>query len=476
MMIFCRRLTFISIVLSCGLISTAIASNLPDLGNEFRSTISISDERLIGDLMMKEIRAAGLAHQDALVNEYIRHVGNRLTPYMNMPYNDLHIKFFAIKDNSINAFAFFGGHVAVHSGLIMVTDNESELAGVMAHELAHVSQQHVLQQITESKRAMPVTLAESLVAIALGVPELIIPALAGHAQTMLNFSRQHEHEADRIGVQILSKAQFDPQGLPNMLERMGSHLRYNNKPPEYLLSHPLSEARIADTRNRANELSYKRKTSSNMFHLVKARINVQSTANLNHFIEESEHTLNTQRYSNKMAAYYAYAYALLLNDKPEQAWNALESLITAYPDDLIIQLTAVDIEMQLHRISQAKQRIQHMLQVYPDSAAVLLQYADLLLQTKDPKQAKKILAKYKHLHNPEPMYYEYIRQSEGMLGNQIAVYEANAEWYLLHGDFGSAVGQLSTALASIKNDQKTKHRIEARIEEVQQLIQRVKKV
>lgn len=476
MMIFCCRLTFVSIILSCALIPVAIASNLPDLGNEFRSTISISDERLIGDLMMKEIRAAGLAHQDPLVNEYVRHIGNRLTPYMNMPYNDLHIKFFAIQDNSINAFAFFGGHVAVHSGLIMVTDNESELAGVMAHELAHVSQQHVLQQITESKRAMPVTLAESLAAIALGVPELIIPALAGHAQTMLNFSRQHEHEADRIGVQILAKAQFDPQGLPNMLERMGTHLRYNNKPPEYLLSHPLSEARIADTRNRANELSYKRKTSSNMFHLVKARINVQSTANLNHFIEESEHTLSTQRYSNKMSAYYAHAYALLLNDKPEQAWDALESLITAYPDDLIVQLTAVDIEMQLHRASQAKQRIQHMLRVYPDSAAVLLQYADLLLQTKDPKQAKKILAKYKQLHNPEPMYYEYIRQSEGMLGNQIAVYEANAEWYLLHGDFGSAIGQLDAALKSIKNDQKTKNRIEARIEEVQQLIQRVKKV
>ncbi len=476
MKIFCRHLTFVSIIFSCGLTPNAIASNLPDLGNEFRSTISISDERLIGDLMMREIRAAGLAHDDALVNEYIRHVGNRLTPYMNMPYNDLHIKFFAIKDNSINAFAFFGGHVAVHSGLIIVTDNESELAGVMAHELAHVSQQHVLQQITESKRAMPVTLAESLVAIALGVPELIIPALAGHAQTMLNFSRQHEHEADRIGVQILAKAQFDPQGLPNMLERMGSQLRYNNKPPEYLLSHPLSEARIADTRNRANALHYKRKTSSNMFHLVKARISVQSATNLNHFIEESEHTLSTQRYNSKMAAHYAHAYALLLNDKPEQAWDALEGLITGYPDDLIIQLTAVDIEMQLHRVAQAKQRIQHMLQIYPDSAAVLLQYVDLLLQVKEPKQARKTLAKYKQLHTLEPMYYEYIRQTEGMLGNQVAVYEANAEWYLLHGDFGSAITQLSTALTHSKIDPKTKNRVQARIDEVQELIKRVKKV
>lgn len=454
----------------------ALASNLPDLGNEFRSMISISDERLIGDLMRRQIRAAGLSHPDPIVHEYVKHIGNRLTPYMTMPYNNLNIKFFAINDNSINAFAFFGGHVAVHSGLIMVTDSESELAGVMAHELAHISQQHVLRQMADQKRLMPVTLAESLLAIAIGVPELIIPALAGHAQQMLNFSRQHEQEADRLGIQILSKAHFDPQGLPNMLQRMGNSLRYHNKPPEYLLSHPLSESRIADTRSRANSLSYKRQANSNMFYLIKARLEVQNAANLNHFVEETEHVLSTQRYNNKMAADYSYAYALLQKGEPNKAWDAMHNLSVAYPDDLIIQITTADIEVQQHKISSAKQRLHHLLQVYPDSSAVLLQYAEVLLHAGDPLHAKKILQQYKALHAPEPMFYEYIRQTEGMLGNQVAVYEANAEWYMLHADFDAALAQLDTALKHRSIERSATKRIKMRVTEIKDLVTRIKKV
>lgn len=473
---FWRFLTFTILFIVNAVPLTASASNLPDLGNEFRSMISISDERLIGDMMLREIRATGLAHSDPIINEYVKHIGNKLTPYMTMPYHNLYIKFFALNDSSINAFAFFGGHVAVHSGLILVTDSESELAGVMAHELAHISQQHVLRQMADSKRLMPVTLAESIAAIALGVPELIIPAMAGHAQQMLNFSRQHEQEADRLGLQILAKANFDPQGLPNILQRMGSSLRYHNKPPEYLLSHPLSESRIADTRSRADALDYKRKPSSNMFHLVKARLEVQNSANLHHYVQEAEHMLNTQRYNNKLAANYSYAYALLQKGEAHKAWDAISPLSTAYPDDIIIQMTAADIEVQQHKVNLAKRRLQNLLQIYPDSSAVLLQYAEVLLHDKNPNQAKKVLDKYKSLHTPEPIFYEYTRQTEGMLGNQTAVLEANAEWYQLHGDFNSALKQLATALSQSSIDKKSTKRIKIRIAELEDLIVRLKKV
>lgn len=472
---FWRILTIIGVLCSVT-VQSALASNLPDLGNEFRGAISISDERLIGDMMYRQIRAAGLTHTDPIINEYVKHIGNKLTPYMSMPYNNLHIKFFAINDASINAFAFFGGHIAVHSGLILVSDNESELAGVMAHELAHISQQHLLRQIVDSKRLMPVTLAQSLLAIALGVPELIIPAMAGHTQQMLNYSRMHEQEADRLGLQILAKANFDPHGLPNILQRMESTLRYHNKPPEYLLTHPLSESRIADTQSRANMLDYKRQPSSNMFHLIKARLEVQNASNLHHFIQEAEHALNTQRYNNKLAANYTYAYALLQKGEANKAWEAISNLSIAYPNDIIIQLTAADIEVQQHKLALAKRRLQNLLSVYPDSAAVMLQYSEVLLHAKEPKQAKKILDKYKYLHNPEPMFYEYVRQVEGMLGNQTAVLEANAEWYQLHGDFQSAIKQLNIALEQESINNRTSKRIKNRISELEELIARVKKV
>lgn len=466
----------LTILISTVWVPYTLASNLPDLGNEFRSVISISDERLVGDMMQRQIRAAGLMHKDPIINEYIQHIGNKLTPYVSLPYNHLRIKFFAINDPSINAFAFFGGHIAVHSGLILVSNNESELAGVMAHELAHISQQHILRTMADSKRLMPVTLAQSLLAIALGVPELILPALAGHTQQMLNFSRVHEQEADRLGLQILSKANFDPQALPCILQRMGSTLRYHNKPPEYLLTHPLFETRIADTQSRANSLTYKRQPSSNMFHLIKARLEVQNASNLHHYVQDAENILKTERYNNAVAAKYAYAYALLQKGAVTKAATEMQPLSLAHPDDMIIQLTMADIELQQHKLPAAKHRLQRLLQVYPESAAVLLQYVEVLLQANEPKQAKIVLEKYKAAHTPEANYYEYVRQSEGMLGNHVAVLEANAEWYQLHGDLHSAVKQISIALEHPHLDAKTLKRLKNRTSELGVLIARLKKI
>lgn len=471
------RILYSSVLfLACWMGSFAFAGQLPDLGNEFRSVVSVQDERLMGEMMMSEIRAAGMSHPDPLVHEYVKHIGNRLTPYMSMPYSNMQIKFFAVNDNSLNAFAFFDGHVAVHSGLIKATETESELAGVMAHELAHISQQHNIRMMSDSKRMMPITIAESVAALLIGVPELILPAWAHHAQRMLNYSRQFEQEADRLGLQILNKANFDPQGLPNMLERMNTSFRFHNKPPEYLLTHPLFESRLSDTRSRANSLSYKQQASSNMFHLIKARVTVQNATNLQQFLEEQEHILNAQRYTNKLAAHYAYAYALLRKEQFDKAYEALSPLSDAYPDDLIIQMTAAEIEAQQHKLNAANKRMEHLLTVYPESPAVMLQASNLLLQSKKPRKAQRLLQKYAAKHKPEPIYYEHVRILEGMLGNQTAVFEANAEWLALHGDMHTAINQLQLALDLPDQNQKVVTRIKTRQQELSDLAVRMKKI
>ncbi len=467
-----RKILASLLIISSGVVS----AHLPDLGNEFRSAVSIHDERLIGRSMMWQLRSAGLVHEDPIITEYVRHIGHRLTPYMDMPYKDLNIKIFALNDPSVNAMAFFGGHLVVNSGLISIAETESELAGVMAHELGHVSQQHVLRIITDGKRLMPLTIAEALAAVAIGVPELIIPALAGHTQQMLNFSRQYEQEADRVGVRILAKANFDPQGLPDMFERFANIARMENKFPEYMSTHPTNESRIADTRNYANQYKIKQQANSNMFYLVRARIRVQSAANMHDLLDKFEHELKTKRYKNELAARYGYAYALLRKGKPNEAKVIMAGLLAQNPDDLIINLTAAEIDVELHQYKNAKAKLDHLMQIYPESSAVLLQYTDLLLIMKQPKAAKNMLAKYKESNLPEPMYYEYVRQSEGMLGNQTAVHEANAEWYLLHGDLGSCLAQLQQAYSIKSNDTKTNNRIKARAQEVQDLMQQMKAV
>ncbi len=213
-----------------------------------------------------------------------------------------------------------------------------------------------------------------------------------------------------------------------------------------------------------------------MYHLIKARLTVQAATNLQHFLEDHEQVLNTQRYKNKLAADYTYAYALLLHGKTAQAWKELSPLIAAYPDNLIIQITAAEIEAQQHKASAALQRMQHLQTLYPDSKAVLLQYATLLTSVKQPKLARDVLKNYAALLIPEPQYYECVRQTEGMLGNQIGVYEANAEWYVLHGDLYSAFKQLDLALEHKAADKKIKARLQKRQQELHDLLARVKEV
>jgi len=453
------------------------ASQLPDLGSEFRSMLSVNDERLIGEYYMSQIRASNMLYPDPLVNEYVTYIGNQLTPYIQMPYPNMRVQFFAVQDNSINAFAFFGGHVGIHSGLILLAESESELAGVMAHELAHISQQHILRQMADNKRFMPLTLAGTLAAVLIGAPDLMIPVLAGHMQHSINFTRSHEQEADRIGIKILSQAKFDPQGLSNIFERMSLNLRYQGKPPEYLLTHPLYESRISDTRHRASILSYKKpKYGSNMFDLMKARIAVQTTSNLQQLSDDLLHNLKTQRYQNQVATEYGYAYALFKKGKTKEAWALMDKLAKQHPDDLIIQMTTADMEEQNSQYTNAKARLEKILTLYNDSPSLLIQYTQLLLQTKQPAAAKKVLLRYKSMHAADPNYYELIRQVEGMLGNKVAVYEANAEWYILHGDIDSALKQLDLALANKNNSSKTDKRIKDRQQAIVDLEKNLKSI
>ena len=282
--------------------SPVFAGQLPDLGSDFRSVFSVQEEKLIGEAMMQDLRSKSLVCTDPIINEYLSYIGNRLSPYAEMPYTNIRMKFFAVDSKVINAFAFFGGHIGVHKGLIAIIQSENELAGVMSHELAHVSQQHILRHFADSKRTMPLTIAGILASFAIGAPELMMPVMAGQIQHSINFTRQHEQEADRIGVKILAKANFDPQGLPDAFERMSHNLRYEGKPPEYLLTHPLYESRISDTRHRASGLSYKKeKYSSNMFDLIKARIEVQNTDNIQQLTADYKHKLQTKRHQNELS-------------------------------------------------------------------------------------------------------------------------------------------------------------------------------
>lgn len=454
--------TFFIIVTFCHP-SVAYSDQLPDLGSEFRAELSVADELLIGEHMHRELRASGIYCTDPLVHEYVRYIGNRLTPHMPSPYANINPRFFALHDSTVNAFAFFGAHVAINTGLIEITQTEHEIAGVLAHELAHVAQQHLVRMVVENKRIFPIALAGSIAAAVLAGPEMILPVLAGHMQHMVNFTRQNEQEADRIGMQILAKAKFDPHGLPLALERLADKSRYEAKVPEYLRTHPLFESRISDTRHRADMLPAVRKADSTMYQLIKARVTVSNTHNLQQLIYDLSSQIKSKRHSNELATKYTYAYALLQLGKHAEALTTIYPIVNSNQENLIVQMTTAEIETSNNKYKEAQMRLEKQLELHADSESLQLQYIELLLKTSQLPQAIRSLDQLQASHPPDIFYYNLRRQAEGQRNNKVGVYEANAELLFLAGNYPKAIAQLQAALQIASIDPQSKDRINNRI-------------
>ncbi|EKE86861.1 M48 family metallopeptidase [Idiomarina xiamenensis] len=251
-------------------------NRLPEIGTAGGAIMSIDRERLIGDFYMRQIRATAPLISDPALDEYIADMGNRMVRHadgVRFPFS-----FFWINNNDINAFAFLGGHVGVHTGLILEAQNESELAAVIGHEIAHVTQRHMVRNIEQQSQNSGLTLASVLGALLLGIanPELgsaaLTATMAGNQQSVINYTRLYEQEADRVGMTILSNAGFDPRGAPNFFGRLADRYRYSTKMPEMLMTHPVTESRIADTRARAQMLPHPNSPPSLKFALAKARV------------------------------------------------------------------------------------------------------------------------------------------------------------------------------------------------------------
>jgi beta-barrel assembly-enhancing protease len=241
----------------------ANAQGLPDLGDSSDAVISAQQERTIGKRIMLEIRGDRAFVEDAELSDYISGLGNRMIAASRGSTNDNRrdFEFFLLNDEAINAFALLGGFVAIHSGLFLTTTNESELAGVMGHEIAHILQRHQSRGADEQRKNAPLQLAMlagAILAARSNSPSsgqateaLITSSAALSYQNQLNYTRDFEREADRLGLLVMSQAGFDPQGMPGFFERMLRANRHNDgKTPGYLRTHPLTTERIAEMQDR----------------------------------------------------------------------------------------------------------------------------------------------------------------------------------------------------------------------------------
>lgn len=473
--------TLAAAIFAIGIGATAQASQpeLPELGTAAASTLTIDKESQIGDFYMRMLRGQLPIVHDPVMTEYLSDIGNRLVAVadnVKTPFT-----FFWVNSREMNAFAFFGGHVGIHTAIIDAADNESELASVLGHEISHVTQRHLARAIEAQKRTAPATMVGVIgsIILAMASPEAGMAALqstlALSQQSSINFTRSNEKEADRIGIKTMVAAGFDPNGVPSFFGKMAAKYRFASKPPQMLLTHPLPESRIADARARAALYPYRPIPESLLFHLAKARTSVRySNLDKNHALYLFEKQKNSGDPVIIQAANYGIALTHLALDKPDEAQPIMETLLSSGPQNLFYLDTMTDIYMAQGKPDKAIAMLKNARKLRPDNSVIELNLANALHTKGDDDQARVILERQLVLDKNNVVAYDILAgvyKKLGMIANQHMV---QAELIALSGGYEKAIEQLQYAYRQTGNDPLQKARIDARIKELRKSLQEAK--
>ncbi|WP_373364871.1 beta-barrel assembly-enhancing protease [Pectobacterium odoriferum] len=448
---------------------------LPDIGTTAGGTLSINQELAMGDFYVRQLRAGAPLINDPLLSNYINQLGNRLVKQADSVRTPFH--FYLIRNDDINAFAFFGGNVVLHSALFRYADSESELASVLAHEISHVTQRHLARSMESQQRSAPLTWVGALgsILLAMANPQLGMAALsgtlAGAQQGMITFTQANEQEADRIGIQVLQRAGFDPQAMPNFLQKLADQSRYASRPPEMLLTHPLPESRLSDARNRANQMRSTPVQSSQEFLFAKIRTfgmygSPDRPLNDDLLVQWEKGNVREQ-----LAAKYGRAIQLYQAKKYDDARNVLQPLLSSAPENPWFLDMMTDIDLGQSRATQAIARLQNVpgMQANP---VLQLNLANAYVEGKQPAAASKILYRYTYAHPDDSNGWDLLAQAAAAQGQRAEELAARAESLALSGQLDQSIRLLSNASSLVKLGSLEQARYDARIDQLRQLQQR----
>lgn len=482
------------------LVLNVSADELPELGDVSQATISPRQERQLGLQIMTEIRADRSYLDDPEIATYLTNLGNRLLTGTNEDHPNQEFEFFALQDPSINAFALPGGFMGFNSGLILAAQGESELAGVMAHEIAHVTQKHLARMISGQKYGMLTTLASLAVAILVSRsnPQAgQVAAAASQAlaiQSRLDFTRDHEKEADRIGLNILVDAGLDPNGMTKFFERLQKAGRFHeNGAPSYLRTHPITYERIADIQNRTQSMSYRQVPDSLDFQLVRAKLRALQ-GKPKDAVRYFEFSIRDKRYNSEVAERYGLINALLRDRNYVRADKELTLLYeTSRAGGMIEMLenhrlgTAIQIVRKISRSSPMIETLagrvklamgqtadalgiyRAALRIYPQHRALTYDYAESLLRSDSVDAALKFINQQLLFTPNDIRLYNLQAQGYAALGSNLLQHRAQAEAYIRQGYLAAAIDQLQTALRSNDGDFYQVSSVEARLKELREL-------
>lgn len=451
--------------------SVTQASELPDLGDPSATILSAEEDKRLGQAFMRNMRQHAVIIDDPEINAYINSVGYRL---LSSAETDLPFHFFIVDAPSINAFAGPGGHIGLHSGLILAAHNEGELAAVMAHEISHVTQRHLARAFQKATDAQIHTIAAVLAALLLGVPPdvtlaTVVTATAGNIQQQLNFTRAHEREADRVGVDVLANSGYDPRYMPAFFGRLQEAYRYmENGIPELLRTHPVTPNRIADSQNRAERYPAIPDQDSGHFALIKAKLqSLQQQDNGRYRMKD----LKAQQETNSLSAAERYEYARfqLAHNHLDSAAKLSQILIKESPENIHYIVLQVEVRIQQKQYQAARQQLSEALLLFPANPKLTLLYADMLTQLDEAPKAAKLLRELIRQSSDfmQPLYYQELAKAEFAAEQHDRAYHALAEYYYITGNARSAVEQMQSALDAVKPDDDYQYeKLEARLAEL----------
>lgn len=431
--------------------SVAAASdyNLPSLGEPASTVLSPSHAQHLGQRVVAQLLQSGRVIEDLELRHYLRDVGKRLLAPTAHDIDDF--RFFLVDNSAINAFALPGGFIGVNAGLIRATSNESELAGVMAHEISHITQRHIARQLQATQGMQWATLAAVLAAAIAGggdgdaMQAAITGSISVMQQQRISFTRAHEFEADRIGIRMLAAAHFDPDAMASFFETMQRRARlYGHHLPQILLTHPVNNTRIAEARARAQDYPNPTVVESPAYPIMKQRTRVLTTAQRSKLLDYY-HRLDAPE-STPAAKDYGYALTLVRVGRAEHAVRILKQLVDTHPQQMHYVVALARAQRAAGDARAALTLIEHASQQFPQAPAVALTHAQLLFNTGQLANARAFLLKQPRFTNSHYQAQHILARIAGRQGKLGEAYYRQALYHRLRGAYVPAIRRLRSAL------------------------------
>ena len=450
---------------------TCFGNELPDLGDYSETIIGAHEEAIIGSQILQQVQQSNTVIHDVEIEDYLYNLTDQLVRASDFSGSSL--KFFIVDDSSINAFAMLGGVIGVHTGLILSANSESELASVLSHEIAHITQRHIARLVGKLQKdsfksylglGLALLLARSNPELAKGA--LVVSQALG-VQTVLDFTRENEKEADRVGIKILHKAGFDARGFIDFFKTLQRGSQYSiGAAPSFLRTHPITSDRISDIENRLTKYPYKQRLDDPSFNFVKGKIRL-FLQDKKSIIKQLEVNIKNKSYVSELGERYTLTYAYLLNENFKEAQREMKWLKNQNIKNPMIDQLEIEILIKKGEINAAYTSIKKALKKYPNYRAFVYELANYFIEKKSANKAIKHIQSYLLIFKTDPKLYKLLAKAYSLKRNKLLQYESLAESFYYRYNLQEALVQMDMAVRASDGNFYEKSRVESRLKQIQ---------